>query len=109
MYSERDYNKAYLMTDKFFKDNFGMEKLVDTADLFLKKYGKFEGTRADSYFTEGGSRDITIFYTAVSEGGETYQKITLNDDEKNGYRISSIEVSDMPFKGYRLIKKFKAE
>jgi len=109
MYSERDYGKAYLMTDKFFRDNFGMEKLVNTAELFLKKYGKFEGTRADSYFAEGGSRDITIFYTAVSEGGETYQKITLNDDEKNGYRISSMEVSDMPFKGYRLIKKFKEE
>ena len=109
LYASRDYDRAYLMTDKFFKDNFGEEKLVKTAQLFLTKYGKFEGTRADSYFTEGGSRDITIFYTAISEGGQTYQKITLNDDVKNGYQVSSVEVSDMPFTGYRLIKKFKEE
>jgi hypothetical protein len=109
IYVKKQYDAAYSMTDKFFKDNFGRDKLVNTAEFFLKKYGKFEGARADSYFTEGGSRDITVFYTAVSEGGETYQKITLNDDKKNGYLISSIEVSDIPFKGYRLIKKFKEE
>ena len=109
LYSSRDYDKAYLMTDKFFRDNFGKDKLVKTAELFLSKYGKFEGTRADYYFTEGGSRDITVFYTALSEGGQTYQKITLTDDVKNGYQVSSVELSDIPFKGYRLIKKFKEE
>ena len=109
LYASHDYDKAYLMTDKFFRDNFGREKLVKTAELFLSKYGKFEGTRADSYFTDGGSRDITVFYTALSEGGQTYQKITLNDEGKNGYQISSMEVSDVPFTGYRLIKKFKEE
>jgi hypothetical protein len=107
LYSAGDYDKAYSMTDKFYRDNFGMEKLVGGAQFFLKKYGKFEGTRADAYFTEGGSRDITIFYTAVSEGGITYQKITLHDYGRNGYSVSAVEVSEMPFKGYRLLKKFK--
>jgi len=109
IYVKQQYDAAYSMTDRFFKANFGMEKLEKTTELFLKKYGKFEGARAESYFTEGGSREITVFYTAVSDGGQTYQKITLYDDGKNGYLISSFEISGIPFTGYRLMKKFRQE
>lgn len=107
LYSEKNIDKAYAMTNKFYKDNFGRKELEKTTSFFLSKFGKFEGTRAKEYFTEGGSRELIVFYTAVSEGGVTYQKVILNDEGKEGYKVCGFFISDTPFIGYRLIKPYK--
>jgi hypothetical protein len=107
LYTEKDIDKAYDMTNKFYKDNFGRQDLEKTSSYFLTKFGKFEGTRAKDYFTEGGSKELIVFYVAVSEGGITYQKVILNDEGKEGYKVSGLVISDKPFTGYRLIKHYK--
>ncbi len=107
LYTEKNIDKAYAMTNKFYKDNYGRQDLVKASSYFLSKFGKFEGTRAKEYFTEGGSKEIIVFYTAVSEGGMTYQKVILNDEGKDGYKVSGLVISDTPFIGYRLIKPYK--
>ncbi|MCE5300652.1 MAG: hypothetical protein LLG37_07260 [Spirochaetia bacterium] len=110
LYHFRDYNGALAMTTTEFRENSGLAYLQKTADSFLQKYGKFEGLHADNYFTEQGSRDITVFYTAVSDGAITYHRVTLNGDSSGGYRVSGLVVSDMDFRqGYRLLRKFKGE
>jgi hypothetical protein len=107
LYTEKNMDKAYAMTNKFYRDNFGIQTLAKGSALFLSKYGKFEGTKALYYFSEGGSREISIFYQALSEGGITYHKVDLTDEGRNGYTISGIAISEKPFTGYRLIKPFK--
>jgi hypothetical protein len=107
LYTEKNIDKAYEMTNKFYKDNYGKQDLVKTASFFLAKFGKFDGTRASQYFYEGGSKEIIVFYTAVSEGGITYQKVILFDEGKDGYKVSGLFISDTPFIGYRLIKPYK--
>ena len=107
LYSEKSLDKAYEMTNNFYRDNFGRKDLEKSAVYFLKKFGKFEGTRANQYFYDGGSKEIIVFYTAVSEGGMTYQKVHLNYEGKDGYKVSGLYISDTPFIGYRLIKPYK--
>lgn len=107
LYTEKTVDRAYEMTGKFYRDNFGIKELEKTASFFLKKFGKFEGTRAKQYFHEGGSKEIIVFYTAVSEGGMTYQKVHLTHEGSRGYRVSGLYISDTPFIGYRLIKDYK--
>ena len=107
LYSEKNTDKAYTMTNQFYKDHFGKQELEKTTEFFFKKFGKFEGTRATEYFTEGGSKELIVFYTAVSENAITYQKVVLYDEGKDGYKVSGLFVSDVPYTGYRLIKKYE--
>jgi hypothetical protein len=106
VYKLGDFTTAYSMTNKSFSDNFKDGYLESVVGSQNKKYGKFQGVRPESYFFEGGSRDIELFYTAIFENGVTYQKLMLNGDGQGGYRVSSLVFADKPFTGYRLMKKF---
>lgn len=107
LYKLKDYEKAYSMTGKSFIDDFKEGYLEKLQGDLENKYGRFQGIRPDSYFYDGGSRDIEVFYTVIYNNGITYQKITLSDDGRGGYRVSSIVCDDRPFTGYRLMKKFR--
>ena len=109
LYRLNDIKTAYSMTNSSFSQNFKAGYLDDTAAFIEKKYGRFQGIRPESYFVEGGSRDIEIFYTAIFENGITYQKITLTENAKGDYSVSSVIWADKPFPPHRLSRKFKEQ
>ncbi len=107
LYRIQDFDACYRMTNENYRKHTEEGLLKKQQMTLIKKYGKFQGVKPEAYFFDGGSRDIEVFYSVLFDTGITYQKITLSSDGKGGYTVSSLNSSDMPFTGYRLLRKFK--
>lgn len=106
IYIENNLSKAYQMCDEKMKKIFGIDFLENTSKKFKAKYISLERLVPEAYFFEFGDREITVFFSGLSEKGISYHRVILEYNNKKEYKVIGVFFLEKPFDGYRNLRKF---
>lgn len=106
LYVRGNAEEALSMTSEAFRNAGGAAMLASLLERLRRDFVKLEGIRAEAYLHENKD-EITMLYLGISEKAFSYHRLVLSGNASRGYKVESVSLSEMPYKGYRTLKTFK--
>lgn len=105
LYFRGNAAEALSMTSDAFKKAGGGGILVSLQEKMKRDFEKLEALKAEAYLHEN-TNEITVLFLGVSEKAFSYHRLVLSGNSGKGYRVESVSLSEMPYRGYRTLKNF---
>lgn len=105
LYFRENPAEALAMASDSFKKAGGSGILDSLLEKMKRDFVKLEALKAEAYLHENKD-EITVLFLGVSEKAFSYHRLVMSGNSGKGYRVESISLSEMPYKGYRTLKSF---